>query len=68
VEIYLKSVQSMPLPAALLMVNKDPGAVWALVGAVLFTLGSGTLLALKWKKAENQPQRPGDTEKGKNET
>ena len=33
------------------MVNKDPGAIWALVGSVLFMLGSITLLALKWKKA-----------------
>lgn len=51
VGIYLKSFGFEPAPYALLLVNKDPGAVWALVGAVLFTLGSGTLLALKWKKA-----------------
>jgi cytochrome c biogenesis protein ResB len=51
--IYLKSFGFEPVPYALLMVNRDPGAVWALVGAVLFTIGSVTLLVLKWKKAEN---------------
>jgi cytochrome c biogenesis protein ResB len=51
VGVYLKSLNFERGPAALLMVNKDPGAIWALVGSVLFMLGSITLLALKWKKA-----------------
>jgi cytochrome c biogenesis protein ResB len=50
VGVYLKSLDFERGPAALLMVNKDPGAVWALVGSILFMLGSITLLALKWKK------------------
>ncbi len=49
--IYLKSLNFDRGPAALLLIAKDPGAVWALVGGVLFTLGSLTLLALKWKKS-----------------
>lgn len=49
--IYLKSFDFERFPSALLMVNKDPGAVWALAGAVLFTLGSIILLVLKWKSA-----------------
>jgi len=49
--VYLKSLNFDRGPAALLMIAKDPGAVWALVGGVLFMLGSMTLLALKWKKA-----------------
>jgi cytochrome c biogenesis protein ResB len=49
--IYLKSLSFETGPAALLMVNKDPGAAWALAGGILFMLGSITLLVLKWKKA-----------------
>jgi len=49
--IYLKSFGYEPVPYALLMVNKDPGAPWALVGSLLFLFGSVTLLVLKWKKA-----------------
>jgi hypothetical protein len=33
------------------MVNKDPGALWALAGGMLFIIGSSVLLALKWKRA-----------------
>jgi len=50
VGVYLKSLDFERGPAALLMVNKDPGAIWALIGSILFMLGSITLLALKWKK------------------
>jgi cytochrome c biogenesis protein ResB len=49
--VYLKSLNFDRGPSAILMIAKDPGAVWALVGGVLFMLGSVTLLALKWKKA-----------------
>lgn len=51
VGVYLKSLDFERGPAALLMINKDPGAIWALVGSVLFMLGSITLLAFKWKRA-----------------
>lgn len=51
VGIYLKNLSFEQGPAALLMINKDPGARWALIGSILFMLGSITLLALKWKKA-----------------
>ncbi len=49
--IYLKSLNFDRGPAAVLVIAKDPGAVWALVGGILFMLGSITLLALKWKKS-----------------
>ena len=49
--IYLKSLNFDRGPAALLLIAKDPGAVWALLGGILFMLGSSMLLALKWKKA-----------------
>jgi len=48
--IYLKSLDFARGPAAVLVIAKDPGAIWAFVGGILFMLGSITLLALKWKK------------------
>jgi hypothetical protein len=49
--VYLKSFELQPRPAALLLVAKDPGAIYALVGGIFFTIGSVILLVLKWKKA-----------------
>ena len=49
--IYLKSFELQPSPVAFLMINKDPGAVWALLGGILFIIGSLPILVLKWKKA-----------------
>ncbi len=48
--IYMKSFEFEPRPYAVLLVAKDPGAIWALVGGILFILGSLSLLALKWEK------------------
>lgn len=50
--IYLKHLSFESGPMALLVVAKDPGSIWALVGGILFMLGSITLLFLRWKKAE----------------
>ena len=49
VGIYLKSLDFERGPAALMVIARDPGAIWAFAGGVLFMLGSMTLLALKWK-------------------
>jgi hypothetical protein len=49
--IYLKTLNFEQGPAAILLVAKDPGAIWALTGAILFMLGSVALLVLKWKKS-----------------
>ncbi|MBI4842848.1 MAG: cytochrome C biogenesis protein ResB [Nitrospirae bacterium] len=46
--IMVKDVQAYP-EAALLQVSRDPGAVWALAGSILFTLGILTLIALRMK-------------------
>jgi len=51
VGIYMKSFELEPRPYAVLLVAKDPGAIWALAGGGLFMLGAVTLVALKWKKA-----------------
>ncbi len=50
--IYLKHFELGPRPVAFLLVTKDPGALWALVGAVLFGLGTIALVVLKWKRPE----------------
>ena len=49
--IYLKSLNFEQGPAALLVVARDPGAIWAFVGGMLFMAGTVLLLVLKWKKA-----------------
>jgi hypothetical protein len=49
--IYLKSLNFERGPAALMIIARDPGAIWALAGGCLFILGSVMLLMLKWKKA-----------------
>jgi cytochrome c biogenesis protein ResB len=48
--IYLMRPDFRGGPAAFLMANKDPGALWALVGGILTLAGSMMLLVLKWKK------------------
>lgn len=48
--VYLKSFDLQERPVAYLMVNRDPGAAWALAGGILFTIGSVLLLALKWQR------------------
>lgn len=49
--IYLKTLNFDRGPAAVLLIARDPGAVWALAGGILFILGTVPLLVLKWKKA-----------------
>src|SRR5512135_238915 len=47
--IYIKTVSFQPFPVALIEVSRDPGALWALIGGILFLVGMTTLLALKIK-------------------
>lgn len=49
--VYLKSFELQQSPAAFLLVTRDPGAVWALAGSILFMIGTVIILFLKWKKA-----------------
>jgi hypothetical protein len=48
--IYIKTVRFQPYPIALIEISRDPGALWALVGGILFLAGMTTLLALKIKR------------------
>ncbi len=48
VGVYLKNLTTLRnAPAAQLYVSADPGALWALVGAVIFTVGNGIVLGLR---------------------
>ncbi len=50
--IYIKTVRFQPYPVALIEVSRDPGALWALVGGILFLAGMTTLLAVKIKRED----------------
>ncbi len=51
VGVYMKSFELEPRPYAVLLVTRDPGALWALGGGILFILGALMLLILKWNNA-----------------
>ena len=50
--IYIKDVQLQPYPAAMIEVSREPGAIWALIGGLLFMAGMIMLLLFKVKKEE----------------
>lgn len=69
--VYLKNIYTETGAAAVIMVNRDPGAIWALIGAVLFGAGSVMILILKWKNktvglAGGEPSLYTAEEAGKN--
>ncbi len=45
--IYLKHAEPFPVPTAFVEIHREPGAGWALAGALLFTVGNGMLLAVR---------------------
>jgi len=45
--INVKDLRPYPVEAVLLQINREPGALWALIGGILFTLGIVTLILLK---------------------
>ena len=45
--INVKDLRASPVEAVLLQINREPGALWALVGGVLFMVGIVTLILLK---------------------
>jgi hypothetical protein len=50
--IYIKTVRPGPYPVALIEVSREPGAIWALVGGILFLAGTITLLMLKIRRED----------------
>lgn len=56
--ITVKDLQAFPSKAVLLEFSREPGAVWALVGGILFMAGTITLIALKLKRPEESQSLP----------
>ncbi|MEW6107958.1 MAG: cytochrome C biogenesis protein ResB [Nitrospirota bacterium] len=52
--IYIKEVRIAPFPVALIEVSREPGAIWALIGGVLFLAGMIMLLALRIRREETR--------------
>ena len=48
--VYVKDVELGPAPAALLEIHREPGALAALVGALLFVAGNAMLIARRRKR------------------
>jgi len=55
--VYIKTVQIDPSPAVLMEVTREPGALWALGGGILFLAGMIALLALRIKREDVQEER-----------
>lgn len=47
--INVKDIQAFPERAVLLQVSREPGALWALIGGILFMTGIVALIILKAK-------------------
>lgn len=45
--INIKDIRTIPMEMALLQINREPGALWALAGGLLFMTGVVSLIALK---------------------
>ena len=56
VGLYVKDLRAFPNKMVLLEVSREPGAVWALVGGILFMTGTIALLVLKMKREETQTE------------
>lgn len=50
--MYVKEIRVAPFPVALIEVSREPGAVWALLGGILFIAGMTILLALRIKRED----------------
>ncbi len=50
VGIYIRDIQTHPFKAALMEISREPGAIWALFGAMLFATGTIILLILRLRR------------------
>jgi hypothetical protein len=50
VGVYVRDLRAFPYKMILLEISREPGAVWALIGGILFMIGTFTLLLLKIKR------------------
>lgn len=54
--IYVRDIQANPFKAALIEISKEPGALWALLGAILFSSGTIVLVILKLQKEKQKTE------------
>ncbi len=47
VGVYLKQISLNPVPRALVEISYEPGALWALIGGILFSIGTVLLIGLR---------------------
>lgn len=50
--VYVKDLQAYPFKAVLLEISKEPGAMWALIGGILFMVGTIVLISLRMKQSQ----------------
>jgi cytochrome c biogenesis protein ResB len=48
--IYLKEIRPFPVMTAIIEINREPGAPWALAGGILFTIGTIALVVQKIRR------------------
>jgi hypothetical protein len=48
--VYVRDLRAFPERIVLLEISREPGALWALIGGVLFVLGSVTLIIFKVRR------------------
>jgi hypothetical protein len=51
---YVKDLRAFPYKMILIEVSREPGAVWALLGGILFMLGTLTLLVLRIRQERRE--------------
>ena len=56
VGVYVKDLRAYPNKMVLLEVSREPGAIWALLGGILFMTGTIALLVFKMKREDTQRQ------------
>lgn len=54
--VYVRDIQAYPFRAALVEISREPGAPWALIGAILFASGTVTLMVLKLRKERQRTE------------
>lgn len=50
--VYVKDLQAYPFKAVLLEISIGPGAMWALIGGILFMVGTIVLISLRMKQSQ----------------
>ena len=50
VGVYVRDLRAFPTKMLLIEMSREPGAAWALAGAVLFMIGTLTLLVIKMRR------------------